>query len=123
PPAQAFRRLFLGHSLFMLWVYWLIAGACYGVTYFRKYQERERRSAQLEAQLVQAQLQMLKMQLHPHFLFNTLHAISCLIHRDVELADNMIARLGELLRLTLDNDGSQEVVLRKELEFIQIGRA
>src|SRR5207253_9102850 len=59
-PEDAFRRLFFGHYLFLLWVYWLIAGACYGVTYYRKYQERERRAAQLEAQLVQTQLQMLK---------------------------------------------------------------
>jgi len=73
----------------------------------------------LEAQLVQAQLQALKMQLHPHFLFNTLNSISALLHHDPELADRMIARLGDFLRLTLDNSGAQEVTLQKELEFLK----
>src|SRR5205085_8739221 len=77
------------------------------------------RAAQLEAKLAIAQLQVLKMQLQPHFLFNTLNAISALIHQDVELADRMIARLGELLRSTLDTAGTQEVALRQELEFIE----
>jgi two-component system LytT family sensor kinase len=59
------------------------------------------------------------MQLHPHFLFNTLHSISALLHRDPETADRMIARLGDFLRLTLDNSGAQEVSLQKELEFLK----
>ena len=59
------------------------------------------------------------MQLHPHFLFNTLNAISALIHQDVELADCMIARLGDLLRTTLDNANQQEVPFKQELGFIQ----
>ena len=76
-------------------------------------------SSQLEAKLAQTQLQVLKMQLHPHFLFNTLNAISALIHQDVELADRMIARLGDLLRTTLDNANQQEVPFKQELGFIQ----
>jgi LytS/YehU family sensor histidine kinase len=87
--------------------------------YYRKYREREKRATQLEAQLVQAQLQALKMQLHPHFLFNTLHSISALLHEDAEAADRMIARLGEFLRLTLEDTGQQEVTLQKELEFLK----
>ena len=59
------------------------------------------------------------MQLHPHFLFNTLHAISALIHKDVELADRMLARLGDLLRTTLENANLQEVSLQQELDFIE----
>src|SRR5262249_36052627 len=55
----------------------------------------------------------------PHFLFNTLHTISALMHQDVELADRMLTRLADLLRLTLDNAGLQEVPLQQELEFIQ----
>jgi LytS/YehU family sensor histidine kinase len=58
------------------------------------------------------------MQLHPHFLFNTLNAISALMHKDVRLADRLISRLGELLRTTLDDPGTQEVPLRRELEFL-----
>jgi two-component system, LytTR family, sensor kinase len=100
-------------------VYWAILGAHQGFEYHRKLSEREKRAVQLEAQLVQAQLQALKMQLHPHFLFNTLNSISALLHQEPELADRMIARLGDFLRLTLDNSGDQEVTLQKELEFLK----
>jgi len=87
--------------------------------FYRRYREGELRASQLETQLTQAQLQALKMQLHPHFLFNTLHSISALVHRDPDMADRMIARLGDFLRLTLDNSGAQEVSLQKELEFLK----
>jgi two-component system LytT family sensor kinase len=63
-------------------------------------------------------LQALKMQLHPHFLFNALHSISALVHSDPDAADKMIARLGDFLRLTLDSAAAQEVPLRQELEFL-----
>ena len=88
-------------------------------SYYRRYQEGELRASQLEALLSQSQLQALKMQLHPHFLFNTLHSISSLMHRDIEAADKMIARLGDFLRLTLENSGTQEVTLQEELEFLR----
>src|SRR5262249_40591374 len=78
----------------------------------------ELKASQLEARLAQAQLQALKMQLHPHFLFNTLHAISALMRKDVEEADRMITRLSDLLRLTLENVGAQEATLRQELEIL-----
>src|SRR5438874_2133222 len=64
-------------------------------------------------------LEALKMQLHPHFLFNTLHAISALMYSDLDAADRMLARLSELLRLTLRNVGAQEVTLKQELEFLE----
>jgi two-component system LytT family sensor kinase len=64
-------------------------------------------------------LQALKMQLHPHFLFNSLHAISELVHADPNLAERMIARLSEFLRLTLDHVGVQEVTLGQELHFLE----
>jgi hypothetical protein len=119
PSAELFHRLFAGKLLYYLLVYWVVVGIYHAQIYYRRYQERELRASQLETQLVQAQLQMLKMQLHPHFLFNTLHAISALLHKDVNLADRMIARLGELLRTALDNAGTQEVPLWQELDFIQ----
>jgi two-component system LytT family sensor kinase len=59
------------------------------------------------------------MQVHPHFLFNTLHSISALLNRDTEAARQMIARLGDFLRLTLENSGTQEVTLQREIEFLQ----
>src|SRR5215207_4233425 len=86
--------------------------------YYRRFREGELRAARLQTQLTQAQLEALKMQLQPHFLFNTLHSISALVHRDPDAADRMIARLGDFLRLTLENSGAQEVSLQKELEFL-----
>jgi signal transduction histidine kinase len=117
--AEQFQIFFNGHILTYLLILWLVLGVAQAVDYYRKFRERELRASQLEGQLAVARLQVLKMQLHPHFLFNTLHAISALIHQDVELADRMVARLGELLRSTLENAGTQEVSLREELDFIR----
>ena len=100
-------------------IYGLLLLFTHAASYYRRYREGELRAVQLQAQLSQAQLQALKMQLHPHFLFNTLHSISALVHKDPEAADRMIARLGDFLRLTLENSGTQEVTLQKELEFLQ----
>src|SRR5579883_1562323 len=86
--------------------------------YFRMQDALERQS-QLEAQLVRSQLQALKMQLHPHFLFNTLHTISSMIHIDPDGADLMVVRLSEFLRLALESQGVQEVQLEQELRFIR----
>jgi len=91
----------------------------YAVEYYARYQEGRIRASQLEARLAQAQLQALKMQLHPHFLFNTLHSISSLVQENPEAAEAMIARLSELLRLSLENTGAQEVPLSTELEFVE----
>jgi LytS/YehU family sensor histidine kinase len=74
----------------------------------------------LEKHLAQAKLQALQMQLNPHFLFNTLHSISSLMHKDVEAADRMIARLSDLLRAALDGAGTQQVTLRQELDLLQL---
>ncbi len=102
-----------------LLIYAAIVGIIYAFDYYGKYREHEVKASQLQAQLAQAQLQALKMQLHPHFLFNTLHAISTLVHKDPEAADRMIARLSDLLRLSLENLGVQEVPLQHELEFLE----
>jgi two-component system, LytTR family, sensor kinase len=99
--------------------YWAIVGATAGFDFYRRYREGELRASQLTAQLAKARLQALQMQLHPHFLFNTLNSISTLVHRDPEAADRMIARLSELLRMTLEDGGVQEVPLQKELEFLE----
>jgi len=87
--------------------------------YYERYQAGRLREAELETQLAQAQLQALKMQLHPHFLFNTLNSISALQLTDAEAANRMTARLGDFLRMTLDNAGAQEVTLRQEMEFLR----
>jgi signal transduction histidine kinase len=101
-----------------VWVYWAIILVDHAWGYYRKYRERELQASQLATQLARAQLHTLKMQLQPHFLFNTLQTVSALMHKDVELADDMLARLADLLRSTLDTAQSQEVPLRRELEFI-----
>jgi signal transduction histidine kinase len=101
-----------------LLTYWAILGASLALENYRKYRERELRASQLETRLAEAQLQVLKMQLHPHFLFNTLHAISTLMHRDVEAAERMLTRLSDLLRHSLEHVGVQEVSLKQELEFL-----
>jgi signal transduction histidine kinase len=115
--ARGTSLIFVFHQ--SLVTYWLLVGAAQTYVYYQRYREGELRSAQLNAQLAQAQLQALRMQLHPHFLFNTLNAISTLVHKDPEAADRMIARLSELLRLTLENVGVQEVPLAQELEFLE----
>lgn len=100
-------------------IYALILFLQHAVAYYNRFREGELRASKLKAQLAQAQVEALKMQLHPHFLFNTLHSISSLIHKDSEAADRMIARLGDFLRLTLENSGKQEVKLEEELEFLK----
>jgi len=88
-----------------------------GLAYHARATEAARRAAALEAQLTQARFDALKAQLHPHFLFNTLNSISALLHRDVAAADRMIARLGDFLRMTLENGAAPEVPLADELRF------
>jgi len=102
-------------------LYWSIVGFQHGVNYYRKFEEREKLSAQLENQLAQARLSALKMQLHPHFLFNTLNAIVVLVrqHR-AEEADEMLTNLSELLRQTLEGWETHEVPLWREVELINL---
>src|SRR5437667_1702807 len=99
-------------------IYLLIALTAYAFSYYRRFRQGELRTLQLEAQLSQAQLQALKMQLHPHFLFNTLHSISALLNKDTQAASKMINQLANFLRLTLENSGAQEVTLQQEMEFL-----
>jgi len=99
--------------------YWLILVIVYALESSQRSQQIELRASRLQAQLAQSQLQALKMQLHPHFLFNTLNSISALMNKNTSAADTMIARLGDFLRLTLDNSGKQEVSLYEELQFLK----
>ena len=111
-------RFVIGNLCEGIAIYMLIALTGYAYSYYRRYMAGQLRTLQLESQLSQAQLEALKMQLHPHFLFNTLHSISALLHRDTQSARQMITRLGDFLRLTLENSGSQEVTLQQEMEFL-----
>lgn len=116
---KVIERTFVVYFHINLLTYWAILGIGYGREYYRKFREREVRAAQLRTQLTQAQLQSLKMQLHPHFLFNTFNTISSLMHKNVDDADRVLARLGDLLRYSLHNVGVQEVTLREEIDFLQ----
>jgi two-component system LytT family sensor kinase len=99
--------------------YWAIVGLSHALLYYRESRDRELRASQLETRLVESQLKTLQQQLHPHFLFNTLNAISALMHRDVAAADRTLMRLSDLLRLTLERLGDQEVTLDEELDFLR----
>ena len=110
--------LFRTLDQFMM-VYWGLIGLQHAVDYYRQARVKEVRSATLETRLMESQLQTLQQQLHPHFLFNTLHAISTLVHRDPDKADLMVERLSDLLRVTLRKVGVQEVELAEELEYLR----
>lgn len=117
--AETFRALLFKTWHFNLLVYWVIVAVTAAFDYNRRLRERELRAAELEKRLVQAKLQALQMQLNPHFLFNTLHSISALMHRNVDAADRMIAQLSDLLRSALANSDAQEVTLKQELAFLE----
>jgi LytS/YehU family sensor histidine kinase len=121
PFAAQFKDVMSSLFLFDFFVYWAVLGVGYAFDYRERYRERESAASQLKAQLAQAKLESLKMQLHPHFLFNTLHAISGLVRlNEVQPAVNMIAGLSELLRRALDSADEQEVTLREEIKFAKL---
>ena len=109
-------------------MYWLIVGARHTFIYYRRYREREREAARLELraselqnQLGQARLDALKMQLRPHFLFNTLNAVVVLVRQGrMHEADQMLTNLSELLRQSLASDQEQEIPLREEIDFLKL---
>jgi two-component system LytT family sensor kinase len=103
-----------------LWMYWVIVGIFYGLDYYFGERDARVRAAQLEGQLAKAELEVLKSQLQPHFLFNTLNMVSSLIHTDAAGADDIIGDLGSLLRISLENHASQEVPLAEEMKAVEL---
>ena len=101
--------------------YWGVLGIQSGFRYYRGFQERELHASELKAQLVRAQLSALKMQLQPHFLFNTLNAITVLVRQQRgRQAEEMLARLSDLLRCVLEDVEAQQISLRRELEYLRL---
>jgi two-component system LytT family sensor kinase len=110
-----------------VWTYWLIStlalqffiycalvAAAHSVVYYERSRERD----QLAARLADARLQLLSMQLQPHFLFNTLNTIAELVHGDADAADSMVTGLSDLLRRTLELGPAQEIPLDAELDLL-----
>lgn len=100
-------------------IYWSLVGLRHAVDYYGEAQQRALEESELRTSLAEARLDALRHQLQPHFLFNTLHAISTLMHKDVNAADRMLARLSDLLRLTMDKGAAQELPLKEELDLLK----
>jgi two-component system, LytTR family, sensor kinase len=114
-----FRLLLLHNAHDALWFYGTTVAVSEVLRYQGKCRERETRAAKLQSQLAHAQLRALKMQLDPHFLFNTLHAVSSLMHEDASAACKTVEQLSDLLRLSFESGNEQEVTLRREMEFLE----
>ena len=112
-PPRPWFNYFVAYSATGVLIAWAILAGSQAVTYFRRYQDRELR-------LVEAQLQSLKTQLHPHFLFNTLNAIAQLVHEDTWRAERTITQLSDLLRTALNRGDADEVTLKEELDFLRL---
>jgi two-component system LytT family sensor kinase len=100
-------------------VYWIVVGAAHAVRYYTRVHETEIISARLQSQLANARLDVLRGQLHPHFLFNTLNDIAELIHEDPDRADEMLTTVSELLRTSLARTDQRDISLEHELDFLE----
>jgi signal transduction histidine kinase len=118
--AEVYSTVILSRLVSGAFTYGAVLGVATTLGYHRQVREREVRAAQLEAQLALAQVQALKMQVHPHFLFNTLHAVTVLIREDPIAATRVVTRLGDLLRLTLSRATTAQVSFRRELEILTL---
>ena len=101
-------------------IFWVVFCLFRGVGYYQKLREQEYTAIRLEAELTNAQLRALRMQLNPHFLFNTMNSISSMMRSDVEAADTMLERMSSMLRMSLDRGDAKLVPLTEEIEFIQL---
>ncbi len=103
-----------------LLTFWVVFLLFRGIGYYQKLREGESTAIRLESELTNAQLRALRMQLNPHFLFNTMNSISSLMHSDVEAADRMLEQMCSMLRMTLDRGDAKLIPLTDEIEFIQM---
>ncbi|HEX8906012.1 MAG TPA: histidine kinase [Longimicrobiaceae bacterium] len=117
----SFRSTLAGNFISEALIVWAVFGVVYAVEFYRRDRAREVQASALRAELAEARLDALAAQLHPHFLFNTLHGVSALMHRDAEAADTMLAHLSELLRQALAGGaagGRHEIALDEELAIL-----
>ncbi len=116
-PLPTFTGSVVSMSLTGMLTYWLVVGLYQSIHFYHAAMERQTRAAQLQTQLTHAELENLKSQLHPHFLFNSLHTIGVLMQEDVDAASRLLVRLGDLLRMALEQR-ENEITLQSELEFV-----
>ena len=116
---EAYRFMFASILPLSSMLYLMTTGAIFVNIYYRKYRDRELTNLQLEGSLTKARLQVLQMQLRPHFLFNAHNAISQLIHKDPDAAERVLSNLSDLLRKSLEKFEESEIPLKRELEFIE----
>jgi len=115
-----FNGLFVALFEWYFIIYWAIIILSYAFAFYQSLKSRELEAVQLEAQLVTAQLQALKMQLQPHFLFNTLNTVASLVRQDQKpMAVEMLSDLSSLLRTTLLKKDEQQVSLTEEIAFLK----
>ena len=100
-------------------IFWCAFFFFRGIGYYQQFREKETAAAQLEAQLANAKIAALRMQLNPHFLFNTMNSISSLMRSDVDAADSMLEHLSSLLRMTLERGDVQLIPLHDEIDFTE----
>jgi hypothetical protein len=120
PFSTQFHKYFFSEAEADIQIYLLIAVIGYVVAYYSALRAQERHAAELETNLVRTKLRVLKTQLQPHFLFNTLHSVAALVRKDPRGAEKMICSLGDLLRLTLADEDVPKVTLRRELELLHM---
>lgn len=114
-------RIFVGfHTPISLLTYWVLFAIQPAMHYREEKIRRELEASRLASELAQSRLQVLKTQLQPHFLFNTLHAVATLLHEDTLSAEDMLLRLSDLLRAFLEDYDGQEISLRRELVLLDL---
>jgi hypothetical protein len=115
---RLYHDMILEDALYSCMMYGTIVAVSQLWEYYRKYRERDVTASRLEAEVAQAELKVLKMQMDPNFIFATLQSVCTLIHQDVEAADDLVASLSELLRISLDHADELEVTLRSEIDYL-----
>ena len=118
--AFAVRMALATHLDFQVVLYWAVLGAAYMVEFVRRYQERDRAASELEQKLARTQLDALRMQLNPHFLFNALNSVAELMEEDVREAQKTLTRVSDLLRLSLRSAASSTIPLWQEIELVEL---
>ena len=118
--AFAVRLVLVNHLDFQVVLYWAVLGAAYMVEFVRRFRERDRAAVVLEQKLARTQLDALRMQLNPHFLFNALNSVAELMEQDVREAQRTLTRVADLLRLSLRSAASSTIPLWQEIELVEL---